>query len=331
MQDKIVLATGHAHAYHRASTLAAIENGYFRDESLSQEIILQATGDDDLTAEKLKSEEIDFGLDLRPHSILEENSKGENLFIIAGMLNHLDLTLISTKDIKSIADLKGKKIGITEKGHGRDPTWMRMLLRKEGIDPDTDVTWVLDAGYTSLDIQGPRLDRGDYHATFLSGHYKRPELFDMVREAGYNHLGERSETHPDGLPDRVVATTGKILSQNFSIVRGVLGGIIRGYRFARDPKNSGKLLNMYLTKDWGRDGFGWGKFDDKLIDGMVASARILPPDGRISQSGLDAVIEEWTASTKLPEDLTKEDILRLEPLKEAVHELNAKFGPEGYE
>ncbi|MFC1815476.1 ABC transporter substrate-binding protein [Thermodesulfobacteriota bacterium] len=330
MKAKIILATGHAHAFHRASVLAAKGNGYFQDEGLP-EIEIGASGDDELTVERLKSEDIDFGLDPRPHSLLEENVKGAQLYIIAGMLNHLDLTLISTPDIKSIADLKGKKIGLIEKGHGRDATWIRMLLRKEGIDPDKDVIYVLDAGYGSLAIQGPRLDRGDYQAVFLSGHYKRPELFDQVRQAGYNFLAERSQTYPDGLPDRVVATTGKMLEQYPEIVKGVLKGIVRGYRFARDSSNAERLKEMYLAHDWGRDGFGWGKFDDKLIDGMVGSARILPPDGRISMSGLDAVIAEWKASGKLPEDFSREQVLRLEPLQEAVGELNTKFGSEGYE
>ena len=329
MKDKIMLATGHAHAFHRASALAAVGNGYFLAEGLPV-VEIQATGDDELTVESLKSGAIDIGLDPRPHSLLEENAKGEQLYIIAGMLNHLDLTLISTPDIKSIADLKGRKIGLIERGHGRDATWIRMLLRKEGIDPDKDVISVLDVGYGSLEIQGPRLARGDYQAVFLSAHYKRPELFDRVRKAGYNVLAERSDTHPGGLPDRVVATTGKMLSQYPGIIKGVLKGIVRGYRFARDARNAERLRDMYLAQDWGKDGFGWGKFDNKLLDGMVSSARILPLDGSISLTGLEDIITEWKASGRLPGNFTKQQVLRLETLGQAVSELNAKFGPEGY-
>lgn len=330
MKEKIRLATGHAHAFHRASTLAAIENGYFRDEGLS-EVELGATGECSLTVESLKSGDIDFGLDVRAGLILEENSKGENLYIIGGMLNHLDLTLIGAPDVKSITDLRGKKIGVIEKGGGREVPWIRMLLRKEGIDPDKDVIWVTDAGYGSLDIVGPRIDRGDYQATPLSAHYKRPELFQLVRQAGYNLLAERSETYPDGLPDRVVATTGKMLAQYSEIVKKVLKGIVRGYRFARDAKNAPKVRQMYLAYDWGRDGFGWGKFDEKLLDEMVRSARVLPPDGSVSQTGLDALLKEYKAWGKIPRNFTKQRVLRLELLQEAVSELNAKFGPEGYE
>jgi ABC-type nitrate/sulfonate/bicarbonate transport system substrate-binding protein len=330
MEDKIMLATGHAHAFHRASTLAAIKKGYFRDEGLPP-VELKATGEDKLTVKGLKSGEVDFGIDVNPCLISQENDKGEGLYIIAGMLNHLDITFISVPEVKSIRDLRGKKIGMIEKGTGREAPWIRMLLRKEGIDPDKDVNWVIDIGFASLDIQGPRLNRGDYQATVLTAHYKRPELFELVRHAGYSLLAERSETYPDGLPDRVVATTGKILTEYSNIVKSVLKGVIRGYRFARDPKNAGEIREMYLAYDWGREGFGWGKFDGKLIDEMVRSARILPPDGSISLSGLDALIEEYKAWGKLSADFSKEQVLRLKILQEAVSELNSKFGPEGYE
>lgn len=63
---------------------------------------------------------------------------------------------------------------------------------------------------------------------------------------------------------------------------------------------------------------------------MVSSARILPPDGNISLTGLDDVIGELKAEGKLPKDFSREKILRLAPLQEAVLKLNAKFGPEGY-
>jgi ABC-type nitrate/sulfonate/bicarbonate transport system substrate-binding protein len=329
MKDKIMLATGHAHAFHRASALAAMKKGYFRDEGLPP-VELKATGEDRLTVESLESGDIDFGLDVRSALVLEASSKGKEVYIIGGMLNYLDLTLIGTPDVKSVADLKGKKIGVIEKGGGREVPWIRMLLRKEGIDPDKEVIWVTEAGYGSLEIQKPRLDRGDYQSTPLTAHYKRPELFDIVRQAGYNILAERSETFPDGLPDRVVATTGKILTKYSKAVKSVLKGIIRGYRFARDPKNAKEIKEMYLTYDWGKKGFGWGEFDGKRIDEMVRSARILPPDGRVSLSGLDALIGEAKVSGKLPKDFTKQQVLRLETLQEAVGELNAKFGPEGY-
>src|SRR3972149_2758838 len=329
MENKIILATGHAHAFHRASALAAITNGYFREEGLP-EIELGATGEDSLTVKSLKAGEIHFGLDVRPGFAIEENGKGEEMYIIAGMLNHLDKTFIGGPGFKSIADLKGKKIGVIEKGDGRDYFYIRLMLRRAGLNPDKDVEWVADAGHGSLNIQGPRLDRGDYQAAGLSAHNKRPELFDLIRQAGYHLLAERSETHPDGLPDRAVVTMGGTLKKYPQIVNGVLKGIVRGYRFGRDPKNAEKIRDIYLKYNWGKEGFGWGKFDEALLDGMVRCTRILPPDGSISQSGLEEMIDEYKAWGKIPAAFNKEQVLRLTPLQQAVSELNARFGPEGY-
>lgn len=326
---KIRMATGHAHAFHRASTLCAIQRGYFRDEGMP-DVELGATGECHLTVQALKTNKLDFGLDVLTAQVLEANGKGVPLYIIGGMLNNLDYTLIGVPEVKSVADLKGRKIGVIETGGGRDVPWIRMLLRKAGLDPDKDVSWVTDAGYGSLDIVGPRMQRHDYDCTALSGHYKRPELFDLVRKAGYNLLAERSETYPDGLPDRVIATTGDMSARHPETVKGVLKAVIRGYRFARDPKNAPAVREIYLTNDWGKEGLGWGTFDEKLLDGMVRSARVLPPDGRVSLSGLDALIEEFKSWGKISKDFRKEQVLRLEILGQAVAELNARFGPDGY-
>lgn len=329
MAKKIVLATGHKHAFHRVSGLAAIENGYFRDEGLP-EIELIASGEDSLTIEGLKSKNIDFGIDVKPVSILEVNSKGEAIYIIGAMLDKFPSTLIGTPDIKSIADLKGKKIGVKEEGGSRERPWIRMLLRKAGIDPDKEVTWVTHAGYGSLEIQKPRLQRGDYQAIGLSGHYKRPELFDEVRKSGCNILAERSETHPYGLPDRIIAATGEKISQHPQETVKVLKGIIRGYRFARDKKNAERIRKMYLTYDWGKDGFGWGKFDDALLDGMIASAKYFPPDGSINERGLEDLISEYKAWGKISQSFSIGQVIRLDFVKQAAQELDAKFGPGGY-
>ena len=327
--NKIVLATGHKHAFHRVSGLAALENGYFRDEGLG-DVELIASGEDQLTVEGLNSGTIHYGLDVKPGLVFEVNSKGGQLYIIGGMLNQFPSTLVGAPEIKSVADLRGKKIGLKEEGGSRERTWIRILLRREGIDPDREVTWVAHSGYGSLDFQKPRLERGDYQAIGLSGHYKRPELFDEVRKKGLVVLAERSETHPNGLPDRVIGTTAAILSQYPRETVKVLKAIIRGYRFARDSKNGEKIRQMYMTYDWGKSGYGWGKFDENLLAGMIASARYLPPDGNVNQRGMEDLLQEYKDSHLLPSSFGLDQVTRLEFVTQAAREVNARFGPDGY-
>ncbi len=152
----------------------------------------------------------------------------------------------------------------------------------------------------------------------------------MIAKAGYHLLAERSDTHPDGLPDRAVVTMGGTLKKYPQMVISVLKGIVRGYRYGRDPKNAEQIRDIYLKYNWGKEGFGWGKFDEALLDGMVRCTRILPPDGSISQTGLEEMIDEYKAWGKIPAAFNKEQVLRMAPLQQAVSELNARFGPEGY-
>jgi len=329
VKKKIIMATGHNHAYHRASTLAAIENGYFRDEGLD-EVELGATGEDHLTVEALETGTIDFGVDPKPGLILEANSRGVPLYIVGGMLNGLPATLISVPEVKSIADLRGKKIGAKEEGGARDVPWIRMLLRKEGIDPDKEVSWVIHAGFGSLEIQKPRLEKGDYQAISLTGHYKRPELFDLVKAAGLNKLADSLETHPYHLPHRMLATRAEMIDEHPEQVVKVLKGIIRGFRYAQDPKNGPKILDMYHNYDWGKEGLGWGEFDNSLIESQIASAKYLAADGGFSERGLQDLVDEYKAWGKLPGDYDSSQAFRLEFVGQAVKELDEAYGPGGY-
>lgn len=66
---------------------------------------------------------------------------GADTVILSCAINTLFWRLFSTPDIKSIADLRGKKIGVTRVGTLEDGV-LRYLLRQRGIDPDRDVTFL---------------------------------------------------------------------------------------------------------------------------------------------------------------------------------------------
>jgi NitT/TauT family transport system substrate-binding protein len=58
-----------------------------------------------------------------------------------GYKNIWSMSVPSDSPIKSIADLKGKKIGITAFGSA-GTTYGKAYLRSNGLDPDKDVTWI---------------------------------------------------------------------------------------------------------------------------------------------------------------------------------------------
>jgi len=71
--------------------------------------------------------------------------QGADLVMIAGFLNHLQYRLVARPEIKSVADLKGKRVGVSRFGAGADRA-TRLLLSKLGLHPEKDVLLVQVGG-----------------------------------------------------------------------------------------------------------------------------------------------------------------------------------------
>lgn len=73
--------------------------------------------------------------------VLSAASGGADLVILANHAPVYPYILMVAPNIKSINDLKGQKVGISNPGGSADIA-TRSLLRREGLDPDKDVTMV---------------------------------------------------------------------------------------------------------------------------------------------------------------------------------------------
>ena len=65
--------------------------------------------------------------------------QGADIVMIAGFLNQLNYRLIVRPEIKSAADLRGKRVGVSRFGAGADRA-TRLLLSRLGLNPEKDVT-----------------------------------------------------------------------------------------------------------------------------------------------------------------------------------------------
>jgi NitT/TauT family transport system substrate-binding protein len=89
--------------------------------------------------------------------------------------------VIAAKDVRNYQDLRGKKIGIASFG-GNNDIGLRFAFKKNGVNPDKDVTF--------LQLGGERnrltaLERGAISATIMSP----PGLF-VAEAQGYSRLGD---------------------------------------------------------------------------------------------------------------------------------------------
>jgi len=67
------------------------------------------------------------------------NLEGADIVYIAGFIDKLNYQLVTRPEIKSAAELKGKRLGISRFGSAAD-FGLRVMLRRLGIDPARDVT-----------------------------------------------------------------------------------------------------------------------------------------------------------------------------------------------
>ena len=128
----------------------AKEAGFFKKYGFDVEAIYVSGGPSNVAA--LLSGEASFSQNAGP-PVLGADLKGADIVFVVGLVNELPYVLISSKDIKRAADLRGKKVGISRFGASSEKV-ARLALQKLGIDDKKDVTLMQIGGvmerFTSL-------------------------------------------------------------------------------------------------------------------------------------------------------------------------------------
>lgn len=317
----LIVSAGHFHVFHRVAPVVALQKGYFRQEGL-EEIGIIATGDDESTMVGLKKGSIHIQFDVKPSMVFRENSKGGKIYIIGAMLSQHPVSFITAKGIKSIEDLKGKKIGLYESGGGASRHMISTLLRKHGVDPEKDVSYVLRTGSPSLKDQAPRLERGDYQANTIFSVFASEAI-----EQGFGIFAHSQDVYPDGYPTRIIATTDYLITQYPDTLKAFFRGLVRGYRFVRDKKNVAEVWQIISGWRWEKEkNWGWDEgFDpDWIRKGFLYTN--LAVDARVPVKGLETMMKELKSASELPVTFSLEQVIRLSFLEDAIKEVDAKFG-----
>lgn len=135
--------------------------GYFQQEGLNVTLIDEASGQS--SEDEVIAGQVDAGSGSYNHTI-ELQAAGKNMEdVVQLQLAPGEVEMVSAQDantIHSVADLKGKNLGITELGSGTQ-TLTEALLAKAGITPD-QVHWVpVGAGSTFIAaMQQGKIDAG---------------------------------------------------------------------------------------------------------------------------------------------------------------------------
>ena len=86
-------------------------------------------------------DEPDTGLKTSGGEVLSASASGADLVVLAALAPVYPYLFEVSPDIKTVDDLRGKKVGVSSPGGSADIA-SRVALKKQGLDPDVDVTFV---------------------------------------------------------------------------------------------------------------------------------------------------------------------------------------------
>lgn len=166
--------------------------------------------------------------------------------------------------IKSVADLKGKKIGIFSLGTGGMPL-LKGYLRANGIDPDKDVQ-IIATGAGAPALEALKTDR------------VQALMFWGSALAGFENAGAKMKVLYDAswraLPDFTFGTMQKTIDADPAMVEAIARGAAKATLYAQtNPECTVKIhwKNFPSTKPTGADDATLAKWDLKLLQAQLES------------------------------------------------------------
>jgi NitT/TauT family transport system substrate-binding protein len=148
--------------------------------------------------------------------------QGANLVMLAGFLNQLIYRLVARPEIKSVADLKGKRVGVSRFGAGADRA-TRLLLTKLGFNPGTDVTL--------LQIGGAPTRLAALSANSIDATIVEPPDDQKAQAAGMRVLANMEEMRIPFQHTGLVTTHAQV-AKSPDIARRVVKSLIEGIHLA---------------------------------------------------------------------------------------------------
>jgi NitT/TauT family transport system substrate-binding protein len=262
----------------------AQEEGLFRKNGVDVELIHIASSSRGIQA--ILAGEIAFS-SMDGLNTVQANLKGANLALVAGATNRFVFSLMGKPEIKRIADLRGKKIGITRVGSSTH-TAALFALNQAGLKaaeyqilPLLEVPNILTA-----------LIAGQIDAGIVS-----PPTNSRARKAGFNELMNLAKDGPEYV-SVALGTSRAYIRDNEDSVRRVVRGYAEALQLFKSNKQVGIRVLAKYTKL---------KDQDILEDAYNQFREYFDPVPYVSRKGMEAVLadlpeKELAGKAAKPED-----------------------------
>ena len=212
----------------------ASRKGFFRDEGLD---VLTITMRTNIAVNALLTRNVEYATPST--SVIKAATAGLPVKLLAVLLGRPDYFLTVKKEVKSVKDLKGKRVAIGSFGAAADLA-LRAVAKQDGLDPDRDLIRLQMGGAAS---RYASLIAGSVDATILTLPYNL-----QAEKAGYKDLlwfGEHMELPLSGL-----AARDETIQKNSKQVAAMIRAILRAMTFASaNREETTQMIANWLKVD----------------------------------------------------------------------------------
>jgi ABC-type nitrate/sulfonate/bicarbonate transport system substrate-binding protein len=276
----------------------AIHRGFFKDEAIEIEVPRLVPT---IAHNALMAGEVQYhGL---ADSALGLAARGAPLKAIFYGADRPMYFLMARKEIRSVADLKGKKVGISRYG-GTSDLSARLVVRNFGVQPERDAA-VLQIGSESGRIAALRAGGVDAVIVPVPANV-------LLKRQGFNQLsfvGDVIEFASNGY-----TTTDQRLKEHPQEVKRVVRALYRGLRFAKDrPEETIGIIQ----KEWKVEA-------DVAKESYSSIIMALNDDGIIGEKQLNVHFDIIRVTGKDPGEIPLDKVVDFRLLKEVRRELSGR-------
>ncbi len=176
--------------------------------------------------------------------LFEAALNGEKVVFFAGILNRAVFSMYSKPEIRTLSDLRGKVLGVTQPGATTDFA-ARILLQEAGLSPGKD------AGILYLKGMDPivaALSQGNIDAGIISA----PATL-KARQAGFKELVDITQKNVPMI-HAAFATTREFLKDHRDRALSFIEGYLEGIKIARsDPDLAKQIIGKYTKTSSAED------------------------------------------------------------------------------
>jgi NitT/TauT family transport system substrate-binding protein len=277
----------------------AEEMGFFKSEGLNSLVVIMQN---QVVVNGVVTRNVDYGGTFS--NFIGAALSGLPVRIVMSAMDGSDHYLVTSANVKRVEDLKGKTFGISSFG-GTPHSEAVMILRKYGMNPDKDVTFLQIGGSSS---RYAALESGSIHAAMLV-----PPFNNFAKKRGFNQLLSFNEIMNIPLGGLAVHTQ-KMKEKPDEIVK-MIKAILKATEFIRNRKAD--ILSHLETK-WG---IKEADIRESIYQDMVG---LFTRNGVASDETMKNVLQLVRDTRKTKDDKTMADIFDWSFARKAAAELKLR-------